>query len=197
MSKLILPAQEEIPKLILPDEYVQPEQEETFENLDKELVDGNDPILKQEMADFDFVNPPEDPIKIAHILAQSCLKYEGLGLSAPQIGLPYRVAIITGQPMICMFNPTIVGYSDEEITMEEGCLSYPNLFIKIKRPLVCRVRFKMPNGQSETRKFDGLTSRIVQHEIDHLNGITFHKRASPVHLQQAKTRLKQLKRRKK
>ena len=163
-------------------------------DLARDLVRSDHPLLRKKMDNFDFSNPPFDPVKLTHIMAQSCIKHNGLGLSAPQIGLPFRCSIITGTQMICMFNPRIVSYGEEEMTMEEGCLSFPNLFLKIKRPLVIRVRFTLPNGATETRQFDGLTSRVVQHEIDHLDGILFTSRANPVHLKQGYTRKKKLER---
>ncbi len=156
------------------------------EELVRELVPGNDPILKEETPKFDFLDPPMDPIELAHTLAQSCLKYEGLGLSAPQIGLPYRACIIKADPMICMFNPKIVGESMGAEYGEEGCLSFPNLIIKVKRAQVIRVRFTQPNFEVKTERFEGMTARIIQHEMDHLDGITFHTRATSYHLEQAK-----------
>ena len=158
----------------------------------RELVPGSDPILKEETPKFDFLNPPMDPIELAHILAQTCLKHEALGLSAPQVGLPYRACIIKANPMICMFNPKIVGESMGDEYGEEGCLSYPNLIIKIKRPNVIRVRFTQPNNDIVTERYEGMTARIIQHEIDHLDGITFQQRATHYHLLQAKKRKRKL-----
>lgn len=94
--------------------------------------------------------------------------------------------------MVVMFNPKIVGYSEETISMEEGCLTFPNLFMKITRPVVVRVRFRMPNGMTETKKYDGLTARIIQHEIDHLDGVLFMTRANKIERERAYKRKKKL-----
>lgn len=166
-------------------------------DLARELVKADDPILRLETEKFDFSNPPIDPIELSHILAQSCLKYNGLGLSSTQIGLPYRACIISANPMICMFNPTIVAESEDEVYGEEGCLTFPNLIIKIKRPEVIRVRYTQPNGETLTKQYEGLTGRCVQHEIDHLDGILFMDRATLYHYEQAKSRQKKYNRQKK
>jgi peptide deformylase len=162
------------------------------DELVRELVPSTDPILKEETPNFDFLNPPMDPIELAHTLAQTCLKHNGLGLSAPQIGLPYRACIIKADPMICMFNPKIVGESLGDEYQEEGCLSFPNLIIKIKRAQVIRVRFTQPNNDVRTERYEGMTARIIQHEIDHLDGITFQQRATSYHLMQAKKKKRKL-----
>lgn len=163
-------------------------------SLARDLVPSDDPILRLETEKFDFSNPPIDPSELAHILAQSCLKHDGLGLSATQIGLPYRACIIKANPMICLFNPKVVGESEDEVYGEEGCLTFPNLVIKIKRPEVVRVRFAQPNGEVVTKTYEGMTARCVQHEIDHLDGILFMDRATLYHYEQAKSRQKKLNR---
>lgn len=162
------------------------------DDLAKDLVPGTDQILREEIPKFDFANPPIDPIELAHILAQSCLKYKGLGLSAPQIGLRHRACIINANPMICMINPNIVGMSEQVDVDEEGCLSFPNLVVKVKRHRVIRVRYAMPNADIKTERFEGMTARIIQHEVDHLNGILFTNRASPIHVEQARKRKRRL-----
>ena len=69
--------------------------------------------------------------------------------------------------------------------MDEGCLSFPNLYVKIKRPRTTKVRFTKPNGDTDTMKFDGMTARCFLHELDHLNGIVFTSKANPYHLEKA------------
>lgn len=134
------------------------------------LVSISDPILRQETSPFDFQNPPIDPIELAHILSQSLLFYQGFGLAAPQIGLPYRVFVMKSNPIICCFNPKIVDTSTEMLYLEEGCLSIPGISIKRKRFKRMRGRYTLPNGTTETHVFENMTSRIFQHELDHLNG---------------------------
>ena len=159
-----------------------------------ELVDCNDPLLKQELETFDFSNPPVDPLDLVTDLAETMLAHNGIGLSANQCGLPYRVFVVHGKELIPCFNPRIVEASQETIVLEEGCLSYPDFFVKIKRPRRIKVRFADPNGNYVTHTFDGITSRIFQHELDHLNGIVYTQRANKVHLEQARSRAKKAKR---
>jgi peptide deformylase len=100
-------------------------------------------------------------------------------------------AFVIGNPsdpdnIIGVFNPMIVDYSEETVVYEEGCVSYPGIFLKIKRPRSVRVRYRNWEGEANTIRFDGYTARVFQHEYDHLNGITFHSRASRYHLEQAR-----------
>lgn len=162
-----------------------------------ELIDCNDPLLKNEVGSFDFTNPPIDPIELAHALAQTMIQNNGLGLSANQIGLPFRAFAMVGSPIIVCFNPRIVDTSSEQVVLEEGCLSYPNLFVKIKRPKMIKVRYTEPNGNTVTKTFDGMTARIFQHELDHLNGIRYIDRANKFHLEQARKAAKKAQRRNK
>lgn len=170
---------------------------ETNPYLYRDLVASNDPILREEMPRFNFKDPPMDPHEIAHILAQTMIKNDGYGLSANQVGLPYRVFVVIGSPILCCFNPRIVDVSEDELTMEEGCLSYPGLYVKIKRPQVIRIRYTRPDGETVTEQYQDLTARVMLHELDHLNGICHLNRANKFHLDQAKAKMKKLLRQKK
>lgn len=158
------------------------------------LVQSNDPILTTGLPIFDFDNPIEDPVIVAKKLAETMILHGGLGLSANQIGLQSRACVIQSNPIIAMFNPVITAMADEFSLLEEGCLSFPNLVVNIKRPVWVRVRYKEPNGNVVTNKFYGMTARAICHEIDHLNGILFYQRASRYHLDRAKKNLKNLQR---
>ena len=158
-----------------------------------EIIKGDNPILTTHIPEFDFENPLENPFEIAMELMKTMNENNGIGLAANQIGKAHRVFVMRGHPenFVC-FNPRIVYMSEEEIVLEEGCLSYPNLLIKIKRPKNIRVRFQTPSGFIDTKVFDGLTARIFQHELDHLNGILFHKRASRIRREQAFKKMEKL-----
>ena len=125
----------------------------------KDLVDSKDPILKEVTPTFDFQNPPTDPIELAHDLAQTLIQNNGIGLAAPQIGLPYRAFAMMGEKIIVCFNPKIVDTSTEQLYLEEGCLSFPEFILKVKRPKKIKVRYTEPNGNVETKIFDGMTAR--------------------------------------
>ena len=156
----------------------------------RDLVDCNDPILRLPLEKFDFTNPPTDPLELAVDLAETCLHHNGLAIAANQVGLPYRVFVIRGDEIITCFNPTIVDQSPETIVLEEGCLSFPGLFVKVKRPKKIKVRYTEPNAETVTQIFDGFTARVFQHELDHLNGIVYTGRANRFHLEQARKRVK-------
>lgn len=149
------------------------------------LVSEKDSILSEKIEPFDFQNPGTDPYELAINLRDSMRKYGGIGLSANQVGLRHRVFVLQADPVWACFNPVITASGTEVILLEEGCLSYPNLFIKVKRPRWIRVRFTTPDGINVVRRLDGMTSRVFQHELDHLNGINFISRAHNLHREQA------------
>ena len=74
--------------------------------------------------------------------------------------------------------------------MEEGCLSFPGLYFKVKRPAAIKIRYQRPNGETVTEQFQGLTARIVQHEIDHLDGIKYTSRGNRIHVDAAKKKVR-------
>ena len=134
---------------------------------------------------FDFNNPPFDPEEFAVEIVKLMRDNEGIGLAANQLGVPYRIFALRSDPNKVLFNPRIVMYSDEEEYMEEGCLSFPGVVCKIKRPKNIRIRYMQANQETKTDMFSGLTSRICQHEMDHLDGIIFYNRATRYHREQA------------
>lgn len=150
------------------------------------LIPENDPLLFKATIPFDFANPPIDPMELHENLKASVVQYNGLGLSANQVGLPWRVFIMgdpgTPETLTTFFNPKVVYKGGETSYSDEGCLSFPGLILKVKRHNEVRVRFQRPNGIVETQVLKGMTARIVQHEIDHLDGIVFKKRATAYHL---------------
>ena len=146
------------------------------------LVKSNDPILTTPCQPFDFETPPFDPIGFAQNLIKFMYENNGIGLAANQVGFPYRIFAMRGSPenFVC-FNPKIVQPSEMTVSLEEGCLTYPGLLIKVKRPQHIRVRFQTPNGETLTKQFTGMTARIFQHETDHLDGVLFFNRANRYH----------------
>jgi len=160
------------------------------------ILELTNEILKEPTQRFDFSNPPMDPVKLFNDLRDTMVDNKGLGLAANQVGIPYNVFVI-GNPHIpesifSVFNPTIVDYAKSIELGEEGCLSFPNLFVKVKRPTMIKARFSGHNGKVETIKFDGFTARAFQHEFDHLQGTLFTQQASKFHLDRAKHNKKKL-----
>lgn len=156
----------------------------------QKLVDKTDPVLREVIPEFDFTDKSLDPVQIAVDLADTMVVHRGLGLAANQIGMRHRVFALTGDPVQVCFNPRIVDLSEDRVMLLEGCLSYPDEFLNIRRPRVIKVRFTRPNGETVTERFDGITARIVLHEIDHLDGLVMHDRASVVQLEKLKNEIK-------
>lgn len=160
-----------------------------------DLVPKDHNLLTTKLENFDFSNPPTDPIQLAKDLTETMLHHSGIGLAANQCGLPYRVFVIKSNPVLACFNPRIVDISSEQVYLEEGCLTFPNYYVRVQRPKKIKVRYTYPNGQTVTQIYDGMTARIFQHELDHLNGVLFQSRATLYHRQQADKSLKLAQRR--
>lgn len=157
------------------------------------LVDFYDPILREPTVPFKFESIEDN--KRAHYIAFSMVetlsKYEGLGLSANQVGLKERVcAINMGNEVWTMFNPEIVTHSMVPSTYQEGCLSYLGLYLKIDRWESVTVKFQAINGEWIQQEFSGLTAVCIQHELDHLDGIMYTDKVSSFKLDQAKRKVK-------
>jgi peptide deformylase len=109
----------------------------------------------------------------------------GIGLAAPQVGVGLRLAIVDLMPddkpaPIVLINPEVVAASKELATREEGCLSIPGLYADVTRPAVVKIRFHDAQGAKREIEANGLLSACLQHEIDHLDGILFVDRISPL-----------------
>lgn len=161
-----------------------------------ELIKAEDPLIHTPTQKFDFTNPQTDPSQLARDLTETMITHKGLGLSANQCGVPYRVFVLTGDPVRAIFNPRIVDLSEETTVMVEGCLTYPDLFVKVRRPATVKIRYTQANGETLTEEFAGLSARIVLHEMDHLDGVTIRDVASKFHLEQADRKLKSKRRKK-
>lgn len=99
---------------------------------------------------------------------------KGIGLAAPQIGKNLRLTVIdAGDGEQIFINPHVVSRSFSQVNFEEGCLSIPGVYGWVKRPEKVTVKYRDQNGQPQRKKFEGLLARVLQHEIDHLDGILF------------------------
>ena len=114
--------------------------------------------------------------KLINDLFETMYASNGIGLAAVQVGILKRILVVDvsskeeeNKP-ICFINPVIKNVSDEMSIYEEGCLSIPDTFIEIERPKICEVEYLDIDGKIQTKKFDGLLSTCVQHEINHLDG---------------------------
>lgn len=140
------------------------------------------PILRERMPDFDFSNPPIDPKQLEKDLIEEMLKNDGIGLAANQLGIKARVFAMGHKDYPdaakAFFNPVITANTDSVEDLEEGCLSFPGIFVKIKRPTAIKARWQNSSGEWEEGEFDGYNCKCFLHEYDHLEGITFQDRVS-------------------
>ena len=159
-----------------------------------DLVDKYNPILYKPTEEYKFsknyFNQEEDAGYIAMSLFETMQSLGGLGLSANQVGLPYRVcAISMGDRVIVMFNPKItnkLGFS----TLKEGCLSFPGLYLSLNRAEAVTIEFQGISGNKEIISLEGIPAVCAQHEIDHLDGICYTKKVSPIVLEREKAKVK-------
>ena len=126
--------------------------------------------------DWSFENPEIDTKEFGQELIDAMWKNSGLGISANQLGYNYRVFAMRGETkessQIC-FNPVIKTFSDNMNTMYEGCLSLPYVYAKVVRPAEVAISYYNQFGREEGQLATGLTARVFQHELDHLDGILF------------------------
>ena len=111
-------------------------------------------------------------------MVEAMISEGGVGLAAPQVGISRRLAIVNPEPesketLIKLINPSIISASSELDTLEEGCLSIPDIRGDVKRTFTVNVRYQDEEGREQHLAAEGLLARIIQHEIDHLNGVLF------------------------
>ena len=120
------------------------------------------------------------------------LENKGMGLAANQIGITKRFFAIGSETFdkfkksAIIWNPQVITQSKEKVIHEEGCLSFKGIFIKVERSKVIEVEYETTQGSKETTRLDNMESKCFQHELDHLEGITFNKRISKLRWDMAK-----------
>ena len=141
--------------------------------------------------DEDSIQGYDDKEKFESDMIKVMLDERGMGLAANQIGITKRFFAIghdsfdTFQKHAIIWNPQVINFSEEKIIDVEGCLSFKDIFIKVERPKTIEVQYETTKGKTEFAKLDGMESKCFQHELDHLDGITFNKRVSKLRWQMA------------
>jgi peptide deformylase len=135
------------------------------------VLGDDDPLLREVSVPVEEFG--EDLAGLAATMTMTMRQWRGLGLSAVQIGTPLRLIVVEVEgELIAMANPVIVRSLDREAVMREGCLSVPpQRHRPVWRPAKCDVEWKNVMGAPQSRSFAGLIARVVQHEIDHLDGV--------------------------
>jgi peptide deformylase len=162
---------------------------ETFD-----LVDGSHPALHKVLPEFDFDNATINPTDFASSLVETCMKHSGIGLSANQCGFEHRVFVMgAAEEYVAYFNPKIIS-TEGESHMEEGCLTFPLLMLRITRPKKINVEYQDFTGAKKEVTFDGISARCFLHELDHMNGIVYTSRVKPLAFQFALKKLNKIRR---
>ncbi len=157
------------------------------------LIESNHPTLS---IPLDKVSDGCDRKQLKEDLIETMKDLNGMGLSANQVGIMERAFVMYDnfekRETAACFNPKIIHESEEQIIMEEGCLSYPGLWLKVKRPVWVEVKYENENGEQIWNKFTDLEARVFLHEFDHMGGTDFTKRVSRLRLDRAKKRQKKM-----
>ena len=142
-------------------------------------------------SDTDTIQGYDDKDKFESDMIRLMLDERGMGLAANQIGITKRFFAIghdsfdTFQKHAIIWNPQVINSSEEKVIDVEGCLSFKDVFVKVERPKVIEVQYETTQGKTRFAKLDGMESKCFQHELDHLDGITFNKRVSKLRWQMA------------
>ena len=175
------------------DEHVEPEVEEELEEvppLDPEAAarrsaamsfirKWGDPVLKSRATPVDRFDDTlrQQVQRMAGIMRDAT----GVGLAAPQLGISQRLLVYrigSDAPLITLVNPELEWRSEDLETFEEGCLSIPSVAVDVERPVHVRVRAHDEHGDERLVEASGLEARVIQHEMDHLDGVLMLDRAS-------------------
>ena len=162
-----------------------------------QLLESQHPLVHMKMSGE---SEPEDKVEFSKDMAETMRHWGGIGLSANQVGFPYRMFVMgdnenieKGKKWVCI-NPEITDMSKDLIRYKEGCLTFPFLFLDIERPQKIRVKYLDENLETKEEEMDGIVSRCYQHELDHMQGKVFTELVSKLKLDMAlKKRDKEIK----
>ena len=150
-----------------------------------ELLNISNPILRETPTEFDFET--QNAQELSDALWAKCRELKGLGLSANQVGIDSKVFVMgsddTNRKNV--FNPQVISVSKETELAREGCLSYPGLWLSVKRPKEVTLSYQTVDGTHVVETFIGLQARIAQHEFDHMEGLNFSDHVSQLKLDMA------------
>ena len=152
------------------------------------LVKSTDPILSKELADVDLKNTGFDPKELKEQMVELMVSKRGLGLSACQVGLDYKVFIIgeNKENSMMFINPEVISVSEETELDVEGCLSFPDMFVRMARPNLVEAKWYDEEFKEQSGSFEGYTARCFLHEFDHLYGVLYKDKVSRLKWDRAK-----------
>lgn len=150
-------------------------------------------MLGQVMPEYKDVLPNPIMTNLVERLKMTMKKFGGIGLSANQCGVAARVFVIGTDDfqMVCI-NPKVIEKSNSAVRENEGCLSYPGMYLKIARPSWIEVEYLDENGQLHQETLNGVTARCFLHELDHMNGVRYIQHVGPVAIRMAKKKVEKM-----
>ena len=158
-----------------------------------EIRTFGDEVLREDAIKVEKIDA--EIIKLIDDMVDTMNNAGGVGLAAPQVGSNKRIFVIDIEDGIVrkVINPEFLEYSDEIVEHEEGCLSIPGVYKKVKRPARVKIKYQNEKGEEVIEEAEGLLSRAFQHENDHLNSILFVDKISPVAKRMVSKKLQTLK----
>ena len=148
------------------------------------IIKFPNPILRERMPEFDFTNPSHDPVQLEKDMLNLMYQCDGIGLAANQVGERVRMFVMghkdSPEPGMAFFNPKVVENTETIADLEEGCLSFPGIFVTIKRPTAIKAQWQNSKGEVKEATLTGYECKCFLHELDHLEGIVFQDRVSSI-----------------
>jgi len=139
--------------------------------MNKDIVKYPSSVLRKKCEEVKDITP--EIKELGWDMVETMQEKEGVGLAAPQVGETKKVIVVQAEKPLVFFNPKITKKTKKTETAEEGCLSFPGLWLNVKRARGVEVEAINQNGEKIKIAMEGFPARIFQHEIDHLNGILF------------------------
>jgi peptide deformylase len=152
-------------------------EKQKLENPPLEIHYLGDRVLRQPAKRISRID--EEVRQLVREMLQTMYSANGIGLAAPQVGVNKQLIVIDcepdnpANPPLVLINPQIKSYSRDLCLSEEGCLSIPGVYMEVTRPSVVEVTYKDEFGRPQKLKASDLLARVIQHEMDHLNGVLF------------------------
>lgn len=157
-----------------------------YNNLTMKLITSPNSVLKTKAVEWDF-NKDTNAAELEVDMVKLMIDSNGIGLAANQVGLLKRVfaILLTDQVPFCMFNPRVISVSEEVELNGEGCLSFPDLWLEVKRPQTVEAEYFDRHGKECKITLTGIDARCFLHELDHLDGVCFTDKISQLKLAMA------------
>ena len=163
--------------------------------MDLKLIPEDNEVLREVAEPWDW-EKDGDPSELVKAMSKLMVLHNGIGLAAPQCGISKRIFVMgNSDHLVACINPEIIS-GNERVRDQEGCLSFPDLWMYVERYKDISVEYYNVAGERVQQEFIGLMARVYQHELDHLNSICFDDRVGKLVLERAKEKRKKIRARK-